>query len=248
MSLTLYCNSFSGIDPLHSQQDQKVLMCGSYYLDDNVKRLCIEKNYILDDTLDNISYLNHILGDLTGLYWVWKNTNHEFVGTNQYRRFYDDEQLKSLAPLQKNTIYVSEFVFLGNSCWDQYMMYHGDLGVRMLYRAIHHKSIPITQQMFLNLFSEHFLSICNTFFAEKQLFDRVCSLLFEIIFELYSGSKYLIEDVQNNMHVDRNPNDKRMLAFLAERILNILYLNANHFFGDVNIVPVRYSLLNHKLK
>lgn len=240
MNLTLYCNSFEGKKPLHTQCNQKTLMCGSYYLSDPIKQDCINNGYILDDTFQNVSHLNNLLGDLTGLYWIWKNTNEEFVGTNQYRRFYDDHELKPLFPLDKKTLYVSDFVTFRISVWDQYIASHGDLGMKLLKKAISLNNVSIDERMFNSLFHTNKLSTCNTFFAHKTLFDKVCQILFDIIFELYRGSKYLLEFTQFGVHSGRDPNDKRLLAFLAERILNIIYFNSNYFLGINNIVPIKY--------
>lgn len=240
MNLTLYCNSFAGKDPLHIQSNQKTLMCGSHQLSPSIKQSCLAKGYILDDTNQNISHLNHLLGDLTGLYWIWKNTNEEFVGTNQYRRFYDDHQLQTLFPLDKTTLYVSDFLYFGESVWHQYIASHGDLGMKLLKKAISLKNVSIDERMFNSLFHTNKLSSCNTFFAHKTLFDKVCQILFDIIFELYRGSKYLLEFTQFGLHTGRDPNDKRLLAFLAERILNIIYFNSNYFLGINNIVPIKY--------
>jgi len=240
MNLTLYCNSFEGKKPLHTQCNQKTLMCGSYYLSDPIKQDCINNGYILDDTFQNVSHLNNLLGDLTGLYWIWKNTNEEFVGTNQYRRFYDDHELKTLFPLDKKTLYVSDFVTFRISVWDQYIASHGDLGMKLLKKAISLNNVSIDERMFNSLFHTNKLSTCNTFFAHKTLFDKVCQILFDIIFELYRGSKYLLEFTQFGVHSGRDPNDKRLLAFLAERILNIIYFNSNYFLGINNIVPIKY--------
>jgi hypothetical protein len=215
-------------------------MCGSYYLSDPIKQDCINNGYILDDTFQNVSHLNNLLGDLTGLYWIWKNTNEEFVGTNQYRRFYDDHELKTLFPLDKKTLYVSDFVTFRISVWDQYIASHGDLGMKLLKKAISLNNVSIDERMFNSLFHTNKLSTCNTFFAHKTLFDKVCQILFDIIFELYRGSKYLLEFTQFGIHTGRNPNDKRLLAFLAERILNIIYFNSNYFLGINNIVPIKY--------
>lgn len=243
MNLTLYCNSFAGKEPKHTQANQKTLMCGSYYLEDSVKQKCIENDIILDNTFDNISHLNHILGDLTGLYWIWKNTNEEFLGVNQYCRFYDDNQLNSLFPLDKNTLYVFDFLKFNYNVWEQYVLSHGELGLKLLLKAVKLHTVSLTEPMIDTLFHTNKLSPCNTFFAHKSLFDKTCEILFDIIFELYRGSKYLLEFTQFGLHTGRDPNDKRLLAFLAERILNIIYYNSKYFLGNINIVPVKYYTL-----
>lgn len=242
MNITFYCNSFNGIAPYKSQFNQRVLMCGAHSLSREIRDKCIEQNYLFDDTHDNISNLNYLLGDLTGLYWVWKNTNDEFVGMNQYRRFYDDQQIYDLKELQKNTLYVSNFLGFNYNVWDQYVLSHGDLGLKLLYKAIELNKVPISKDMFNRMYSIKILSSCNSFFAHRNTFDRICLVLFEIIFELYNGSKYLLDFVQNNMHIDRHHDDKRLLAFLAERILTIIYFNSEYFLEDTKIVPINFNL------
>lgn len=241
--LTLYCNSFNGKDPLHTQANQKTLMCGSYFLSPVIKKRSLEKNHLLDDTLNNISNLNDILGDLTGLYWIWKNTNEEFVGTNQYRRYYDDNQLNSLK-LSDKELYVSEFLNFGqDNVWQQYTKAHTDLGINILRKAIEMNKVSIPINMFNMLYYRNILSTCNSFFAHRDIFNKLCSVLFEIIFELYDGCKYALEFVQHGAHYGRNVNDKRLLAFLAERILNIIYFNSKYFLGSLQIVSLRYNTI-----
>lgn len=41
-----------------------------------------------DDTRQNISSKNKYYSELTGLFWVWKNTNSAVVGSCHYRRFF----------------------------------------------------------------------------------------------------------------------------------------------------------------
>ncbi len=41
-----------------------------------------------DDTGDNISAKNPFYSELTGIYWVWKNTEQEITGSCHYRRFF----------------------------------------------------------------------------------------------------------------------------------------------------------------
>ena len=41
-----------------------------------------------DDTNTNISAKNRYYSELTGIYWIWKNTQNEITGTCHYRRFF----------------------------------------------------------------------------------------------------------------------------------------------------------------
>ena len=104
--LTLYCNCFQSNLNRYSQANQKNLLCGASDLDTATKNRLVLNNFYFDDTGNNISSMNRWLGDLTGLYWVWKNTKDEFVGTNQYRRYYDDTELSNLIYDDK-TLYAS---------------------------------------------------------------------------------------------------------------------------------------------
>ena len=49
--------------------------------------------YAGDDTGDNISEKNCYYGELTGVYWVWKNVHTtDYVGICHYRRYFCTEE------------------------------------------------------------------------------------------------------------------------------------------------------------
>lgn len=237
--LSLYCNCFDINLNRHTQVNQTNLMCGASALTPEYKQELAEKNFVFDDTGDNISHLNKWLGDLTGLYWVWKNTNNEYVGTNQYRRFYEDSDLL-LLDLKPNTIYITApLVFDTNnysSTYDQFVRHHTDLAFKILYGAIAENKVNFPPHLIEGLRGINHLSPCNMFFAQRDTFNKLCDILFSIIMELYEGSKYAMPWIQP-------AGQSRMLAFLAERILHMVYLNKNYYFGpETNVHPINWNM------
>lgn len=225
-NLTLYCNCFKNHEHIKTQQcTQKNLMLGAFNLDPEYKTNLTNQGYYFDDTGDNISNLNQWLGDLTGLYWIWKNTSDEFVGTNQYRRYYIDEHLSTLT-FDPKILYISTPIVYQMNLLDQYSYVHTPMGIQVLIRAITESKIGISlEHVATVLNSVNVISPANMFFADRKLFNIVCERLFEIVFEVYEGTKYALPFIQPG-------NQSRMVAFLAERILNIMYHNAEYYFGE----------------
>lgn len=236
---TFYCNCFRGHENKSTQFNQKNLMCGSRFFDSDYKQELTDRNFYFDDTGDNISDLNPWLGDLTGLYWIWKNTTDEIVGTNQYRRFWNSKSVESIN-FDSSTIYVSAHVDLGLSVYEHYSMSHGEIGMYILYMASYLGKIPFTHQQLDRLKQTGYISTCNMFFAHRTLFDKICQNLFEIVFELYHGSKYALPFIQKSKN---GRSETRMIAYLAERILTLMYLDHKRFFGDTNIELVDWEVL-----
>lgn len=53
--------------------------------------------YLGDDTGDNISALNCYYGELTGIYWMWKNVDsNDNIGICHYRRYFINEERRIL--------------------------------------------------------------------------------------------------------------------------------------------------------
>lgn len=215
-------------------------MCGSHYFDEDYKKELAAKGFLFDDIGDNISYLNPWLGDLTGLYWIWKNTNDEIVGTNQYRRPWNNEHIQNLN-FNKNTLYVAGAWDLEKSVYDHFAESHGEIGMLMLYEAAYQKKIPFTFEELDILKQTTHISACNMFFAHRDVFNKVCSSLFDIIFELYHGCKYALPFIQYDNPQKRR--QMRMIAFLSERILTLMYHNPQKHFGDIEIMNVGWSTL-----
>ena len=174
MTISLYCNCFRDKINKKTEYNQRNLMLGSFLYDSNLKTNLINQNFILDDTGDNISHLNKWFGQLTGLYWVWKNTQDEIVGTNTYRLFWGDYFLKN--KFKKNTLYVPQKLDLKNylqnltvdriNIYDHYSYCHGEINLKFLYELSNKNLISIKPYMIENLKNECDMYPFNMFISQ----------------------------------------------------------------------------------
>ena len=60
--------------------------------DDLYRELCVgsyvDPGALTERVGENISEYNDRLNELTGLYWIWKNMDDDYVGLSHYRRFF----------------------------------------------------------------------------------------------------------------------------------------------------------------
>lgn len=229
--LVLYCNCFKNHLHRASQFDQRNLMCGAISLTSYEKQELANQTFVFDDTGDNISHLNRYLGDLTGLYWAWKNTQDLWVGTNQYRRMWDTQHINSLK-FDSDTLYVLQRVEFDQSAYDQYVHWHGQFGMTLADQAVASGKIDLPH--WDQLKHINYLHCNNMFFAHRSLFNLVCEKLFAVIFALHESVAHLLPSAPANQ--------TRTLAFLAERILTVMFANPEYYFGSrVHIKEIGWS-------
>lgn len=69
--------------------------CDELYQPICVGKFYQNKDYLTETAGENISYLNDKINECTALYWIWKNTNSEYVGLNHYRRYFYNNGVQS---------------------------------------------------------------------------------------------------------------------------------------------------------
>lgn len=244
MNFTLYCNCFNKESPYENQKNQVNLMLGSYNYDDESRKKLISDGYILDDCGDNISHLNKFFGQTCGLYWIFKNSNEEFIGTNTYRIFWDNNFLENIE-LDENKLYVPNKIDVRNingknyyNLFLHYMNCHHPKNYDLLDFFI--KDSSILYKDFNNWDKKFELYPFSMFIANKKVFNKILDILFETVLEKFYNFKYKVINYYDHT------GGKRQMDFICERVLHLIINNLDHYIPGIEIVEVPIVQYNHK--
>jgi len=242
--LGMYCLCYVGKEPKKYQFDQRNLMCGSINYNQFDVLEMQRRGFLMDHIGEHISHMNNDFGSLTGLYWIWKNTHHEYKGTNTYRIFWNDEfdlrPKRLYIPQPKDIVTaIKGFAPHVDNVYDHFSHCHNSLGWQLLYGLAGDRRIPITIDMIEQLRTYKYLIPFHMFTADSDTFNRVCEILFSILFEFHSNYiNFLPEIYKRNQQV-------RFYDFFGERILHLILTNNYHFLGDVDIVHLNILDIDH---
>ncbi|MCR4688521.1 MAG: DUF4422 domain-containing protein [Saccharofermentans sp.] len=142
-----------------------------------------------DNTGDNISSLNYMYCELTGLYWAWKNLDSDYIGLVHYRRLFKgkngtltyDEAMDKLSKYK--LIVPAKRRYYIETLYSHYVHTHQakelDL-TRQILEKMHPEDIPFFDKAMKQTWGYMF----NMMIMPKDLMDSYCSWLFPIIDEL----------------------------------------------------------------
>lgn len=187
----------------------------------------VDLGYLKDNTGDNISKKNSNYCELTGLYWIWKNTDDSYKGLVHYRRYFGKSNLSNkisdvfqykdlvdkldscdiVLPYKEKFLQNAKDEILISCCTPEIFQ-----ALRNIIMNKHHDYL----ECFDDFFSQNSCSLFNMMFCKKEIFDDYCKWLFDILFDL--------EEVVNLDEL--NDYQKRIFGFLSERLLNI-WVNHN---------------------
>lgn len=196
------------VDPLYIP-----LMAGSALMGE------VPVGYVRDDTGDNISASNRTYCELTGLYWAWKNLDADYTGICHYRRYFASaaSRRQILGMTEAEGLMERAGVLLPRprryyieSNYSQYVHAHHaeDLDRTREIVAFRHPDYIDAFERRMRMRSGHRF---NMFIMKREILDRYCTWLFDILFELEKQldiSKY-------------NEKDKRVFGYVAERLLDV---------------------------
>jgi len=185
----------------------------------------MSEGLLRDDTGDNISKKNKHYCELTGLYWIWKNSQeHDVVGLCHYRRFLTHGNIiHSKQVIDKDDL-LRDFVTNDvDILLPQIKLSWKKAVYKKCYAPsaddMHYVRKVISQKCpeYLHAYDKYVNGkksyYCNVMVAKREVFNQYCEWLFDILFQ-----------VEKVMPLDSYIHDayrSRMFGFLSERLLNV---------------------------
>lgn len=177
--------------------------------------------YLGDDTGDSISDLNCYYGELTGIYWLWKNyQGQENIGICHYRRFFINDAMELLTEqdyeeiLSKYDVITSKAMYADEPYREYYGKAHNIKDLEEEGRVIQ-ELFPEDYPVFCKVMSEKKHYFGNLMVMSRKHFDEYCTWLFAIFFEL---EKRIDVSSYDEYH-------RRVFGFLSEQLL-LVWLTA----------------------
>ena len=203
----------------HSEEDIKNVKSNEIYVPLFVGRNGKDNlGFCSDDTGDNISDKNSLYCELTGLYWMWKNSSADIIGLAHYRRYFAnwrlghrleiDEIMQILKEydiiLPKRTSSLFESVYEDYNHWN----YIKDLD---LCGEVIKEICPEYYDNYANIVYGQELNCYNMFIAPKHMIDKYCEWIFQLLSEVEKRADLTgYDDYQS-----------RLCGFLAERLFDV---------------------------
>lgn len=171
--------------------------------------------YAGDDTGDNISAKNCYYGELTGVYWVWKNVRTtDYVGICHYRRYFCTEEGRIfsandyLSILKDYDMITSKKLKLNYSYFDGYASDYNIFDLVTTGEVIR-QMYPEYYDTFERLVHGNGTYFGNMMVSSKELYDEYAAWLFSIFQEV---EKKIDPSGYDDYH-------KRVFGFISEFLL-----------------------------
>lgn len=198
----------------------------------------LPKEYRKDNVGKNISHKNLRYNELTGLFWIWKNSDSDIVGICHYRRYFVTPigKLKNLV-LEKKSGYITEkyvekqlknydiilhnktFLMEGNRnqvCNNKVANQNNfnnklDKEIMQIADEIFEKIYPEDVEIYRKIMTRKYAHLLNIMICKKEVFNRYCQWLFKYLFEVE-------EEIETKLPKKEYT---RCMGLLGERMLDV---------------------------
>ena len=178
--------------------------------------------YLRDNIGNHNSGKNANYCELTGLYWIWKNTDDSYKGLVHYRRYFGRNNLSNkisdicsyeylLNCLKSVDIVLPYVEYFKQNAKEEILLHCCTEEIFDKLRQIIETKYPDYIETYDRYFNENKASLFNMLFCKREIFDAYCEWLFSILFVL---------EKQVDL-AKLNTYQQRLYGFLSERLLNV---------------------------
>ena len=188
-------------------KEEKLLQVGALLTDERIKGCTA-----YDCTGDNISEKNQNFCELTGLYWIWKNSMEDYVGLVHYRRhFLLPENWVDIMAENRIDVVLPVPLYVSPSISENYRIRHvaSDWEYLMGYFRT---NLPDEYESALHFFEGNIYNPCNMLIARREVLDDLCSWMFPIIFA-----------VAEHIGEKEDSYQRRYPGFMSERLITYFF-------------------------
>jgi hypothetical protein len=175
-----------------------------------------KNGFIGDDSGEHISNKNKYYSELSGIYWVWKNTSVNIVGTCHYRRYFTQKKEPFLHQIKRVLYYPAGLwkkrvglIYTGNiNYWQKFILQENEINALLNKYDI----ILPTRRILRQSIKKHY---------EKYHNSQDLILLNEILNEFFPEYKSSFQQVinghrlfANNMFIMKNDKFQQLMEWL----------------------------------
>lgn len=193
-----------------------------------------------DDTGKSISKWNCYFSELTGFYWIWKNSRgFDYVGTCHYRRYLLNEQEKIMTKeeyerlLSEYDLITTKRVKLNNSYYDGFSANHNQKALDMTGTVIK-ELYPEYYETFIHLVNGTETYFGNILVTSKKKFDAYARWLFTVFFVV--AERIELETGEDAYH-------KRVFGFISEFLL-LVWVRVN----NLKVYECKVGMIGEKVE
>lgn len=177
---------------------------------------------VRDDEGDSISLKNPSFCELTGLYWIWKNTADPVKGLVHYRRYFgrcrrtnDPKDIISFRDLTgflngRYDIILPKKTYYAEPAREQMLQCCAKETLALLDETME-KMAPSYMDAYRRFMNGGACTQYNMLASGREIFDAYCTFLFPILFEM---EKHLDLSAMSDY-------EKRVFGFVGERLLDV---------------------------
>lgn len=185
-----------------------------------------------DNTGDNIAYENPYMGELTGIYWIWKNDkslkDDDIIGFRHYNKKFFLMTKHKIEKLIWNKGY--DFIVRGS----RIMGPHADYEQYHLFEEVLAEYDPPLWKTYCSMYERDGRgggSGANMFITRKKDFDKYCAYIFPLFAKVREAIGEPCGDLASPYH-------ERYCAFFGERLLRPYLIHNNYKLYDCRMQPV----------